>query len=224
MREHVRGLYSVQTDLNIKQLKETCYNMYQIILSNFSDGEISAGHSGLHKNIFERYNFLLYPLPGIHELHFEIRRVFHEAIYQYFNEPVNKNWFIQCWLNFYFKDEYIDWHNHDWNVNRPKGLSNAWHGFLCVDTEPDSRTLYKWKNVEEVIDIESKDGLMTMGISDGDLHRSSTWMFSRPRITIAFDIVPRENITLHGPEELTKALCNDPQNNMVGFKNHWIPF
>jgi hypothetical protein len=223
MKEYVRGLYTDHTNLNIPELKQTCHAMYEIILSNFNDGDQYNGNIGLHESIFQKYNFLMYPFPEIRSLYFEIQKMFYNSLNLYSDPPENHNWFIQCWLNFYFKDDFIDWHNHDWNMNRPEHFPKAWHGFVCVDTEPNSKTSYKWKGVENIIDVESKDGLIVMGISDGDAHRSSAWSFSHPRITIAFDIVPEQNIVSNGPQKLAEALCNDPQNQLVGYKNHWIP-
>jgi hypothetical protein len=52
------------------------------------------------------------------------------------------------------------------------------------------------------LDIPSKNGLMVLSRSNGDVHRSSEWDQEYPRITIAFDIVPagilyRENRYTH---------------------------
>ena len=55
--------------------------------------------------------------------------------------------------------------------------------------------------------VVSKEGLIVIGKSDGDEHSSSAWKESkRPRITIAFDIIPVEAIP----------------NKLYG--NHFIPF
>jgi hypothetical protein len=52
--------------------------------------------------------------------------------------------------------------------------------------------------------IPSKEGLLVIGRSNGDLHKSSEWLGDKPRVTLAFDISPIESIN---------------------FKiNHYIPF
>jgi hypothetical protein len=167
----------------------------------------------------------LYPLPAIHELYFEIQNYFRFATESYFKEPYKEKHFIQCWLNVYNKGDFIDWHHHDWNSNRPN-KPRAWHGFFCVDVEPNSKTSYKWKGVNEVIDIQSKNGLMVMGISDGDVHKSSAWNEDNPRITIAFDIVPEKHIFYDdGRSNLVKFLNNNnsPKEIIQAYTNHWVP-
>lgn len=224
--EHVHGLYSTQTNLNTEILKKTCFDMQSIINSISKRSKSSLdGQTTLTEKVFYKYNFLLYPLPGIYDLFFEIRKCFHSATEKYFNEKYNEKHFIQCWMNVYNKNDYIDWHHHDWNINRPE-KPRAWHGFFCVDVEPNSRTSYRWKGVENTINVESKNGLMVMGISDGDVHRSSQWTEDYPRITIAFDIVPEKHIFYdNGKMNLVRFMSeNDPSNEVIdGFTNHWIP-
>lgn len=52
----------------------------------------------------------------------------------------------------------------------------------------------------------SENNLLVISKSDGDSHKSSEWLFDdRIRVTIAFDIVPKEFI------------------NYDSWLNHWIP-
>jgi hypothetical protein len=143
----------------------------------------------------------MYPLPGVHELYRNIRDVFNNSYYEYFGYENKRPHFIQCWLNYYWRGDFIDWHGH-W----PSSF-NAWHGFFCVNVEPQSSTLYKWKDSEQIIEVPSQNGLMVLGISDQDKHRSTEWNQQAPRITVAFDIVPVDNASIR-PEQ---------------YINHWIP-
>ena len=91
---------------------------------------------------------------------------------------------LKGWLNVYRTGENIDWHDH-WLAP-----AKVWHGFYCVGVEEQpSATLYKIPNVPEVT-VPSKDGLLVVGKSENDLHKSTIWTGKNPRITIAFDIVP----------------------------------
>lgn len=224
--EHTHGLYSIKTDLDIKSLKQSCQDMQLIVNSISNRTNISLdGQTTLTEKIFYKYNFLMYPLPCIHDLFFEIRKCFHAATQKYFNNQYKEKHFIQCWMNVYNKNNFIDWHHHDWNINRPE-TPRAWHGFFCVDVEPNSKTSYKWKGIEETIDIQSKNGLMVMGISNGDVHKSSLWNEDYPRITIAFDIVPEKHIFYdNGKTNLAQFMTNrnSPKEIVDGFTNHWIP-
>jgi hypothetical protein len=135
----------------------------------------------------------MYPAPGFHELYEGIRRVFRHASRS--TEPH----YIQSWLNFYRKGDFIDWHMH-WEEE-----FKSWHGFYCVDCEPSVTTYKLDMNIDKTIDVVSKNDLLVMGPSGKDVHRTWPWEGEQPRITIAFDIVPANMI--------------DPLENL----NHWIP-
>ena len=136
-------------------------------------------------------------------------------IQKFFKESydIKEQYMIQCWLNFYRKGEFIDWHRH-WPMD-----AKGYHGFLCVSCEP-SKTTYRLpakhgvqiptelieKTEWETVDVESKNGLLVLSESAGDMHRTWPWEFhDRDRITIAFDIVPK------------------PHFNPEAWLNHWVP-
>ena len=107
-------------------------------------------------------------------------------------------------MNIYRKGDFIDWHTH-WPKEK-----NSWHGFFCVDCEP-SYTTYRLPNRYEPVNVTSENNLLVIGKSDNDRHRSSEWPYTdRDRITIAFDIIPRQSIVPCFPYD--------------GALNHWIPF
>jgi hypothetical protein len=116
-------------------------------------------------------------------------------------------------MNYYKKGEFIDWHRH---ASEDVG---GWHGFFCLDAEPDSYTSYRWPNDDSrkglTLDVESKNGLIVLGRSNLDLHKSSEWQHEdRARITIAFDILPVSYI---------KDVCSNAMKNDPYYINHWIP-
>ena len=95
---------------------------------------------------------------------------------------------IKCWLNVFRKGEKVDWHNH-WPAYK-----KVWHGFYCVQVG-DSFTEYKIPKVNNIVKVKSKEGLLVVGKSEDDQHRSSPWNEEqRPRITVAFDIVPIDSV------------------------------
>jgi hypothetical protein len=174
--------------------------MYDLIKKNFSENKKDyTGQSTLTTQLFKSYNLLMYPLPEFHELFNEIKKMFFEIIEKDITIS-KKKYYIQCWLNYYKKGDFIDWHRH-W----PRE-TKSWHGYYCVDTEGSFTSYIIPNNEDKIIDIISEDNLLIMSKSDGDRHRSSEWLNNdRPRITIAFDIVPREYI------------CYDI------LLNHWVP-
>jgi hypothetical protein len=196
-------IYAHKMNLDLDKLHSTCKIMYELIKKNFSENKQDySGQSTLTTKLFGSYNLLLYPLPELHELYNGIKDFFHRV--NTLENAKNEKYYIQCWLNFYQKGEFIDWHGH-WEPEK-----RTWHGYFCVDVEP-SHTTYIMPNTNgKKVDIHSKNNLLVMSRSDGDVHKSSEWPFEeRPRITIAFDIVPR-NVISH-------------EKSLNHWLNHWIP-
>lgn len=211
--EHAPGLYSVKSNIDLTILKRSVNDLYEFIKETFAVDNVDYDRqSTLDTDLFTKYNLCMYPLPGIHELYWSIHSIFHECLTRRCG-IVNEKYFMQSWLNVYHKGGYIDWHGHT-----PPALK-AWHGFLCVDVEPDSSTSYRWPGVDEVV-VKSSDGLIVMGESAGDLHRSSEWLHEdRPRITIAFDIVPLSAFQTLISDSYTAAARSGEQSMI----NHWLP-
>jgi hypothetical protein len=222
--KYIEGLYGVQTNIDLIALKKQTDEMYNIIKEFFKKDKLDYdGQSTLTTQLFGEYNLLLYPFPIFHDLYFNISTAFHLCYRDLFKRNADEKHFMQCWLNYYRKGDFIDWHGHHPPTYR------AWHGFMCVDTEPNSYTSYRWPNSlsssrkDLILDIPSKNGLIVMGTSNGDLHKSSEWAIEdRPRITIAFDIVPATSLlsTVQKREE-PKYLNAMREYNY--FVNHWIP-
>jgi len=199
-------------DLDLKKMNKSCHKMYLFIKENFTpDGKTDySGQSTMTTKLYSQYNLMMYPQPEFHELFLEIQKYFHELA-----NPTEPH-YAQFWLNFYTNGEYIDWHHH-WPMSY-----KAWHGFYCVNSEnPESKTTYRVppangmqiKNPEkhEEVEIISKNNLLVISPSAGDQHRSWPWEGNgEPRITIAFDIVPRSQF-------------NKESNPATKQKNHWIP-
>lgn len=181
-------------DLNLYELRASCEIMRDIIIENFkpvTDKCEFTGQDTVITGLFGKYNMLMYPLSQVWDLYEEIKIFFREI------HPHKDPYFIQCWLNYYNYGDFIDWHGH-WDPH-----FNSYHGYFCVDTEP-SKTTYKLPNDNSPLDVISKDNLLVLSGSNGDVHRTWPWTDKhRPRITIAFDIVPAIYCT-HGI-------------------NHWVP-
>lgn len=202
-------IHTKKLNLNLDVMKDSCEKLYDLVKEKFSQNKIDyTGQSTLSTGLFGSYNLLLYPLDEFHELYEEIKTMLYEI-----EDGEKQKYYIQCWLNYYQKGDFINWHGH-W-----KPEHKSYHGFFCVDCEP-SKTTYKVPGYEEIIpgkksrarekdkivDVESKNNLLVMSKSDGDIHRTWPWEYEdRPRITIAFDIVPKQFI----------------QYDI--WLNHWIP-
>jgi hypothetical protein len=231
--EHVPGLYSTHLNIDLDALKKSCMFLQDFVLKEFSNSENRkfqfCPDSRMLTDLYQEYNLLMYPFPEFHDLYFNVQHIFHQVLTHSLGKT-NNQYYMQSWLNIYEKGQFIDWHDH-WRPHQ-----EAWHGFFCVDVEPNSKTSYMWPNMQEIIDIESKNNLLVIGTSNGDKHKSSSWENSYPRITIAFDIVPskslifplmRENQTKQELQSRTNIL-DIPDGvelfrNSKGYINHWLP-
>lgn len=224
--KYIDGLYGVQSDINLVELRNTTIHLHKIIKEFYKGSKASLQVKSTDTTaLYTEYNVLTYPFPIIHNLYFQISQSFHKIFENHFSKPTNDRYFIQCWLNSYKKGQFIDWHGH-----HPQD-SNAWHGLICVDTEPNSCTSYKWPNDPDrkdlVVDVPSKDGLIIIGLCNENLHRSSEWMVeNKNRITIAFDIVPSYSLTgansyFFDDDSANRYLAGMRKNGY--YVNHWIP-
>jgi hypothetical protein len=170
-------LYGVNLNsINNSELVENCLNIEKILLSNLPNIEksIYGSLTTAHHSI---YNLFLFPFEQLNILYYELIKNITPML-------ENTNYVIKSWVNLFKKGEKIDWHGH-WPSE-----AKVWHGFYCVQVG-ESFTEYKIPNYDEIIKIKSKEGLLVFGKSEGDLHKSSEWNDeNKPRITIAFDIIP----------------------------------
>lgn len=196
-------IHTRKLNLNLSKIKNSSHKMYGIVKNNFVNGEKDhTGQSSMMESVYSKYNLFMYPFPEFYELFQEIRKMFREKVDQ---ETLDESYYLQSWINFYNKGDFISWHGH-WPSE-----SRAWHGYYCVDVEP-SKTTYKVPGEATKIDVHNENNLLILSKSDGDLHRTWPWEYDHPRITIAFDVIPSCNI-LRGV---------DDKINRTGL-NHWIP-
>jgi hypothetical protein len=194
-------VHTRKLDLNLIKIKNSSNKMYDFIRNVFTDnGKGCNGQTSMTEQIFSKYNLFLYPFAEFYELYFNIREMFYDKLEV---ENHEESYYIQSWLNFYWKGDFIDWHGH-W-----PSYAYAWHGYYCVDVEP-SKTSYKLENSKKIIDIKNENNLLVLSKSLNDNHRTWPWEYEHPRITIAFDIVPASTI------------LNYQGENKMGI-NHWMP-
>lgn len=205
MKVYENYIATKKLNLDLHQLKYSCGLIYNLVDETFNNEEYKSEHAtyddetgkvSLTTTLYSSYNIFMYPFDQFHELYTEIRTMFRECCID------EEQYYIQCWVNFYKKGDFINWHHH-WLPEK-----RAWHGFFCVDCEP-SKTTYRLPGVDEPVDIVSEDNLLVLGPSNGDTHRTWPWEDeNRDRITIAFDIVPRQYV--HTPGKKMAI-------------NHWVP-
>ncbi len=194
-------VHTRKLSLNLSKIKNSAYKMYEFINTEFNkSGAECNGQTSMINQIFAEYNLLMYPFPEFYELYSDIKKMFYDKLSL---EDLDESYYIQSWLNFYKKGDFIDWHSH-W----PPEV-NSWHGYYCVDVEP-SKTSYRITKENKNIDVINENNLLVLSKSLDDQHRTWPWEYEQPRITIAFDIISAPNI------------LNFYGENKMG-KNHWVP-
>lgn len=166
--------------LDNAKLTDICLNAEKFLINRILDEtKIEMKFYGSKTTAsYQQYNLLSFPIESFQNLYHNIVSVIKPCL-------PKETHVMQCWLNVFKGNEFIDWHGH-W----PKE-HRVVHGFYCVNVTP-SFTEYRFKHIpDKTYRVESKEGLLVFGKSNDDSHRSSPWTnVSEPRVTIAFDIIP----------------------------------
>lgn len=185
-------------NLDLGKMMISCQKLYDLVDKNFNNPLYNGAYAdasnkiSLTTKLYNNYNIFFYSFEGFHELYEQIQMMFRECCID------EERYYIQAWLNVYKQGQFIDWHHH-WHPE-----DRSWHGYFCVECEP-SKTTYRIPGVQEEFDVVSQNNLLVMSRSNGDTHRTWPWEYAdRDRITIAFDIVPRNE-------------------NINTWLNHWMP-
>ena len=102
------------------------------------------------------------------------------------------SYYFSSWVNVHKKGENLVWHSH-WETEK-----QTYHGYVAIQSEP-STTTYKFPDIEEMYVHHNKNGLIMINKSEGDRHCVSVWEENFDRISIAFDIVPFDQIDINSP-------------------------
>ena len=171
-------------DIDNSRLYNTCCNVETFLRSKYPELSEKNVYGNFTSYYHEFYNLFFFASPELHRLYNNICEL---------TLPLQEKdipYYIRCWPNVFRQGYNIEWHNH-WNAS-----ANTFHGFYCVNTEgqASSYTDYRIPGYPEVR-VDSKDGLLVIGRSNGDEHRSSVWNNpGKHRVTIAFDIIPGYSI------------------------------
>ena len=169
-------------------LYNTCVNVEHELSQIFPP--VKDGIYGCFTSVYhDHYNLFSFPCKQLSELYMNMAKTFGQVL-----RP--GKYYIRSWVNLFPKGKNIDWHSH-WDAKY-----KTYHGFYCVNTqgEHESYTDYAVPALigENICRIKSFDGLCVLGKSEGDQHMSSPWLNDgKPRVTIAFDIIPLEALRPH---------------------------
>lgn len=142
----------------------------------------------------ENYNIFRFEHPGLRKLAQNVRSMVIEACDYYGIDFDSQNYFIHGWFNLYsnpISEDFVatnkdslGWHEHSGD-----GIP-YFHGYYCVNAEP-SETYYKI--FDEDVEIKNINNRAILS-ETGHQHAMGQWNLPKPRITIAYDIIPIENV------------------------------
>lgn len=219
-QEWTDGWFKIKKlDIDVGALRQECLGVKNFLEQRYGNNLDHNYYDNPTTNLFSKYNIFLFSS-------FTLHSVFQQLV-GFWNtikpQEINEKYYLQSWLNVYEKNKSIGWHYH-WTEKY-----YAWHGLICVDVDVSKTTyalqpphfkrskavdygtynghpLLEYDDEYELIDVIGQDGLIIMSPSAGDSHRNVPWNIAdRPRITIAFDIVPGRHI------------------KNEDWENHWIP-
>ena len=188
-------LYGFETtEIDNRAFYNECLRFENVLKDKFPSVE-KDWYGNMSSALNQKYNFFTFPSKYTIQLYHLLKNNVNDLL------DKKTSYAIKSWMNVYREGDQVSMHMH-W----PSEFK-VWHGFYCVNVgEKLSETIYKIPHVKDEIHIESKNGLIVFGKSDGDEHRSSVWTEKDYcRITLAFDIVPVENLK-------------------INHINHYIPF
>lgn len=181
--------------LDLEQISASCARLHERVTTTITEDRRASPQETLDHAVFSRYNVFLFPSQAFHALFREIQR----SLFAHRCCDPTASYYMQSWLNVYHSGETLDWHRH-WPTE-----ARSFHGFYCVDVKGSS-TEYRFPDRNAAVEVVGEDDTLVLGPAEGDLHRTTPRQSERPRITIAFDLVPQKYL-----ESLELPL------------NHWLP-
>lgn len=151
--------------------------------------------NGNAMNAFQTtYNFLKFMNPQMHDVTLLVKSLLIEACEYYEIDYQKEKYYVHSWINYTKGPRLVSpgqvyFDNHG---SHPK----EFHGYYAVDAEPGS-TWYKLDN-DALFEHKNKNGKVLLSLN-GYHHGVDTWPFEKPRITIAYNIVPLER-ALNSPD------------------------
>lgn len=148
--------------------------------------------NGTSTQMLSKYNLLKDNYEPFQKLHKALKEMTLEACEYYDVDFEEQNYYVMAWFNYDYgvhKYDIADLHDH----NHGKG-SPHFHGYYCVDAEPSVTHYQIYKDPDNMVENINKNNRAIVS-ETGHPHSRGDWNFERPRITIAYDILPFEGNT-----------------------------
>jgi len=193
----------LNNDLNI--LTKELEKRYQLIETAKLVGVTPTGENEAWKSSnsvstmkWRQYNVFQFHSEGIYNLYKAIREMAKEACEYYDVDFDKQRYMVQGWFNInHTKKGKLDWHDHG-----PWGAPE-FHGYYCVSAEP---SVTHYRVFDKDVENHNKNNRAILS-EMGHPHAMADWDWEGPRITIAYDLVPLENLIKFAKDQ----------------EQHWIP-
>ena len=138
----------------------------------------------------EYYNIFTFHMEELYELLLNIKKSLVIACEENNVDIEKKQYHLHGWLNYFpakmhqerdYEDLY--WHDHGNNLDE-------FHGYYAVNAEP---SITHYRIGDEKLDRENKNGRLVLAKTGID-HAVGKWNFDMPRISVAYNIMPLENL------------------------------
>lgn len=192
-------------DNDLDELKRELLHRYELIeqarvagVTPVSENEVWKDTNSVSTMKWRQYNVFQFHIPGIRNLYDAISSMVKEACEYYEVDFDAQRYMIQGWFNVnYAKSGKLNWHDHS-----PVGAP-FYHGYYSVSAEPSETHYYAFGEHKINNNVDNKAILSEMGHS----HAMGDWDWDGPRITVAYDITPLDQLIPGGIE----------------IEQHWVP-
>lgn len=180
-------------DNNLISLSEYIDNMYlEMKKKHYTDLSIpyDPGNRWLSFNIFNSYH------EGLYNLQKTVSALAKEACEYYDINFNDKKYYMHGWFNYYDGRRYVGVDPDNLNYHDHNDSEFSFHGYYCLSAEP-STTYYKIDGKR--FDNENKNNRAILS-KNGYHHAPGPWDQDFPRVTIAYNIVPLNELN-HNVQE-----------------------
>jgi hypothetical protein len=201
MRYHDDLYWKHQLACDLPGITQGCLELDTWVREHCKDAPDPLDEKFHIHDVYNNYNVFAYPLPGFSELFYQLRESFAQI------SDASDTW-IKAWVNVYNDSASHVWHqhkSHTWLDRDHEPVHASWHGIYCVRGD-DTCTTYRSKQ-GVTVHIPWQDNQVAFIQNTPDwMHRSWPSKQEQPRITIAFNVMHRQDI------------------DVFRYHDHWIPF
>lgn len=193
----LNSLFDYLTQIQKDILYKNVFNVPEEKLSEYNEFNGAPTQLGGYYNIFNLEH------EGLRSLRIALKEMAIEASEYYGYSFDEQDYYVHGWFNLDHKTEGEKvsplskpnhFHDHSGGMGSP-----YLHGYYCVNAEPSS-TFYKIDNKEEIFENINKNNRAIVS-ETGHPHGRDDWYEDKPRITIAYDITPRNNLGSTGDNQ-----------------------